>query len=65
MPTYTYKCKECEHVFDIRQGMNDDRLTDCPECDKVDVLDKIITGTGGFQLKGKGWFGNSKTTKGY
>ena len=65
MPTYTYQCRECEHEFDIRQSMSDDRLTDCPECEKKESLQKIIRQTNGFQLKGKGWFGNSKTTSGY
>lgn len=64
MPTYTYKCDECEHQFDIRQSMSDDKLTTCPECEK-ESLSKIITPGAGFQLKGKGWFGNSKTTSGY
>lgn len=64
MPTYTYKCGGCGHQFDIRQKMSDDRLKNCPECNEPQ-LDKIITSSNGFQLKGKGWFGNSKTTQGY
>lgn len=64
MPTYTYKCDACEHQFDIKQKMSDDKLTTCPECDK-EALQKIITTTGGFALKGKGWFKKSATTKGY
>ena len=55
MPTYTYKCKECEHQFDIRQSMSDDKLTECPVCEKK-TLGKIIVPGNGFQLKGKGWF---------
>lgn len=55
MPTYTYKCKECNHQFDIRQKISEDKLTDCPECKKV-ALEKIITGGTGFQLKGNGWY---------
>ena len=66
MPTYTYKCNDCEHVFDVRQGMTEDKLTDCPECKKEEVLERIITASAGFQLKGKGWFGNNaKNTSGY
>ena len=55
MPTYSYKCKECEHQFDVWQSMSDDKLTDCPECAKKS-LEKVITATGGFHLKGDGWF---------
>ena len=54
MPTYTYKCLGCEKVIDVVQRMSDDRLTECKECSGE--LKKIITATGGFQLKGKGWF---------
>ena len=55
MPTYTYKCNKCEHQFDIRQSMSDDNLTTCPKC-KEEELRKLINATGGFQLKGNGWF---------
>lgn len=65
MPTYTYKCSECTHQFDIMQKMSDEKLTICPSCKKEGSLSKLITAGGGFQLKGKGWFGKSKTTKGY
>lgn len=58
MPTYTYRCSEekCKHEFDIVQKMSDDKLTDCPECKEEGSLEKIITATAGFQLKGNGWF---------
>lgn len=64
MPTYTYKCSDCEHQFDIRQKISDDKLTTCPECEK-ESLSKIITATGGFELKGKGWFGKGGSKGGY
>tara|TARA_R110000796_G_scaffold173337_2_gene290280 strand:- start:1714 stop:1851 length:138 start_codon:yes stop_codon:yes gene_type:complete len=39
------------------QRMSDDPLVNCPEC-KKDELKKVMvpSTTGGFQLKGKGWF---------
>jgi len=55
MLTYTYRCIECDHQFETKQSIKDDPLTDCPECGKP-TLKKIITQTGGFQLKGSGWF---------
>lgn len=64
MPTYTYKCAECDHEFDIVQRMSDNKLTDCPECEK-ESLEKIIRQTGGFELKGKGWFGKGGSKGGY
>ena len=57
MPTYSYRCNECKHEFDTIQKMSDDKLTECPKC-LDEALERIITGgTGGFQLKGKGWTG--------
>ncbi|MGQ9546250.1 MAG: FmdB family zinc ribbon protein [Dehalococcoidia bacterium] len=38
MPIYEYKarngthCKLCKNKFEVRQGMNDEPLTRCPEC---------------------------------
>ena len=32
MPTYSYRCTECETAFDIQQAFTDDTLTECPAC---------------------------------
>lgn len=32
MPTYGYRCKKCEHQFEIIQKMTDEPLKECPEC---------------------------------
>lgn len=32
MPTYVYRCKNCEHQFETVQRMSDDPLKECPEC---------------------------------
>ena len=32
MPTYGYKCKDCEHTFEIFQKITDDPVKECPEC---------------------------------
>jgi|TARA_B110000495_G_C23028245_1_gene611562 putative FmdB family regulatory protein len=37
------------------QRIVDDPLSTCPEC-KEEELKKVIVASGGFQLKGKGWF---------
>jgi putative FmdB family regulatory protein len=55
MPTYSYRCKSCDHQYEVMQRMSDDVLTKCPKCDKEE-LKKVIVSGGGFQLKGKGWF---------
>jgi putative FmdB family regulatory protein len=53
MPTYTYKCKNCDEIFEIFQRITDEPITRCKKCSGE--VDKIIT-SGNFVLKGKGWF---------
>ena len=32
MPTYSYRCSECDNAFDIQQAFTDSSLTVCPVC---------------------------------
>ncbi|MDM7893077.1 FmdB family zinc ribbon protein [Curtobacterium caseinilyticum] len=32
MPTYSYRCTECDNAFDIKQSFSDASLTECPVC---------------------------------
>ena len=32
MPTYAYRCKNCEHEFETWQRITAEALTECPEC---------------------------------
>lgn len=32
MPTYDYKCLDCNHTFEEFQKMTDDPLQNCPSC---------------------------------
>ncbi|GAB3391518.1 zinc ribbon domain-containing protein [Humibacter soli] len=53
MPTYSYKCTECGHAFDIHQAFSDDALTACPECGGP--LRKVF-GAVGVTFKGSGFY---------
>ena len=53
MPTYEYRCKDCEHRFDIQQSFTDDALTTCPECGGT--LKKVF-GNVGITFKGSGFY---------
>lgn len=55
MPTYTYRCNNCNYEFDIRQRMADDPLTDCPECDTEQSLRKVLNSVG-IVFKGSGFY---------
>jgi len=54
MPTYVYKCDECNHEFEQRQKMTDSALTTCTKCGKEE-LNRVITASS-FILKGTGWY---------
>lgn len=56
MPLYTYRCKECEHQFDIRQSFSEDALVDCPNCEEP-ALRKVINQVG-VVFKGSGFYVN-------
>lgn len=32
MPTYSYRCTECDNAFDVKQSFSDATLTECPAC---------------------------------
>lgn len=55
MPTYEYKCEDCGEQFEVVQKMSEEPLKHCPACNK-ETLKKIISGGGGFTLKGGGWY---------
>ena len=66
MPTYEYKCKDCDHQFDIVQSFSDDALTTCPSCKKK-ALRKVFSPPG-VSFKGSGFYktdsrsGNGKSS---
>ena len=33
MPLYDYQCVHCGHRFEVRQGIKEDPLTVCPQCE--------------------------------
>jgi len=53
MPTYQYRCKECDHEFEVRQRMSDKPLTECPVC-KGKV--RRVVGSVGIVFKGSGFY---------
>ncbi|GMA20654.1 FmdB family transcriptional regulator [Arsenicicoccus piscis] len=53
MPTYAYKCTNCDHTFDIVQSFADDALTVCPQCDGK--LRKVFNSVG-VVFKGPGFY---------
>ncbi|GAB3137316.1 FmdB family zinc ribbon protein [Marisediminicola antarctica] len=55
MPTYSYRCTECENAFDIQQAFTDDSLTQCPACNGR--LRKVFSAIG-VSFTGSGFYRN-------
>lgn len=54
MPTYVYECKDCKHTFELFQGINEEKLTQCPECGKESLHRPPQAGSS-FEFKGPGF----------
>jgi putative FmdB family regulatory protein len=53
MPTYTYRCTNCDHEFEARQRMTEAPLTACPVCEgKI----RRVVNSVGVVFKGKGFY---------
>lgn len=55
MPTYSYRCTECDTAFDIHQAFTDDTLTECPTCEGK--LRKVFSSIG-VTFNGSGFYRN-------
>ncbi|MBX3043981.1 MAG: zinc ribbon domain-containing protein [Candidatus Kapabacteria bacterium] len=70
MPVYDYKCNTCGQVFEYKQSMSDNALTNCPEdiC-KSEVkgqgsVQRILSKNVGLVFKGTGFYQTDYTSKG-
>ena len=54
MPTYDYKCRDCDIVFERFQRITDDPLLVCPECSGQ--VRRLIAGGTGVIFKGSGFY---------
>jgi len=54
MPIYDYRCAACDHELEAIQKMSDDKLVDCPVCDKPELKKQLSAA--GFRLSGSGWY---------
>ena len=60
MPTYEYRCKACDHEFEVVQSFTDDALTECPECEGPH---KKVFGNVGITFKGSGFYKNDSGSR--
>lgn len=55
MPTYDYKCKACENVWEEFQSITAEPTKVCPKCKKKRA-ERVISGGGGLIFKGSGFY---------
>ena len=58
MPTYSYTCTACKHIFDAFQKITDGALTECPKCDKEALERGVGGGEATFRFQGDGFYVN-------
>lgn len=54
MPSYDYRCKQCDNVFEVFQRITAEPGATCPAC-QSEQTQRLISG-GTFHLKGGGWY---------
>jgi putative FmdB family regulatory protein len=64
MPTYEYKCDNCEHTFEEFQSITAQPLKKCPSCGKLKLRRLIGTGAG-IIFKGSGFYATDYRSDSY
>ncbi|MHC4855804.1 MAG: FmdB family zinc ribbon protein [Planctomycetota bacterium] len=55
MPTYEYKCGNCDHLMEKFQSITANPIKKCPECGKLKLQRLLGTGAG-LIFKGSGFY---------
>lgn len=64
MPTYDYKCGNCDHTMEVFQSITASPKKKCPECGKLKL--KRLIGTGaGLIFKGSGFYETDYRSESY
>ena len=54
MPIYTYRCKSCEDLTEVKQSNHEAPMTHCLKCNGE--ANRIITSDISIQFKGTGFY---------
>ncbi len=64
MPTYDYKCQNCEHSFEKFQSITASTLRKCPKCGKMSLV-RLIGSGAGVIFKGSGFYQTDYRSESY
>lgn len=56
MPTYSYRCTQCDHTFEAFHSMSAEPLKDCPNEGCEGSVEKLIGTGSGVLFKGNGFY---------
>ena len=54
MPTYAYRCKDCQHEYEAFQSIKEEAHKTCPQC-KGEVV-RLIGAGAGIVFRGSGFY---------
>jgi putative FmdB family regulatory protein len=64
MPTYDYRCKSCDHTWELFQPITAKPVQECPECGKA-TANRIIGPGAGIIFKGSGFYQTDYRSESY
>jgi putative FmdB family regulatory protein len=64
MPTYDYRCKKCDHEWELFQSIKAAPVKKCPECGKQSA-ERLISAGGGVIFRGSGFYQTDYRSEGY
>lgn len=64
MPTYDYRCKKCEHTWELFQSIKADPVKKCPACGKQGA-ERVIGAGAGILFRGSGFYQTDYRSEGY
>lgn len=64
MPTYEYKCSNCDHLMEVFQSITASPKKKCPECGKL-KLQRLLGIGAGIIFKGAGFYETDYRSESY
>jgi putative FmdB family regulatory protein len=64
MPTYDYKCSNCDHEWELFQRITEDPIKQCPDCKKKKAVRQFGTGAA-VMFKGSGFYETDYRSESY
>lgn len=64
MPTYDYRCKSCEHTWELFQSITAKPVRKCPSCGKS-AAERVIGPGAGIIFRGSGFYQTDYRSKAY